>query len=859
MSNRPDLLENEEKKSYGAVFLLATAILLAGSLWAIWQDSFSRHLWKKWKTDFYRIAISKFTDELDAEQTRLAGVPEYLELEGQLASARETLAGKGEEGEALRELEKQLETANITVLETDLDLRIVKGEIEEAWYWVEHATHGGGTGQAEKAEVERLEGEKDVKQAVYEGAIAARDAIILEIEKVRSREIELVNELRPFRKGIEAIDLKLDSVSFEVFGQRVPHIPTVDQVVLPAFEKNNFDQWVDRVERCQNCHVAIDRAGFEDLENPLKTHPDRNYYFGNNHEVRKFGCTPCHGGQGASINALELAHGFVKFWEEPLLDTHDKVQANCLHCHASAQGMKGAPVVARGEQLFRDLGCHGCHLVKGLEELPKAGPSLKRIAAKTTPEWMVSWIEHPDAFRPTTRMPHFYLSRDESEAIAAYVLAGSIPSSESWLAIHPGPQGVSAANSDLVAKGKELSGELGCLGCHGFEPGQYASQVAIGMDTAPNLARIAEKTDARWIYNWLKNPREYSETARMPRLRLSDAEAAAITSYLLTLKEQAPPTIDPALRARIAQQETIDRGEKLIRRYGCAGCHTINGMENESRVSVELSNFSGKHLEELFFGDRLDIPNTWDDWTINKILTPRTYATDRIDQNMPEFGFAKEDARALTVYLASRSTRKINSLYLPKDKHKEHTLKAGREVVAYYNCQGCHSFDGHDGAIRKYYEDDMEAAPPILVGEGKKLQPEWFFDFLKRPMRLRPWLDVRMPTFGLNDEETSTVIDYFAALDGYKLGPVVIEAREEAHTPMVAKGEVPAEMFDCSSCHVMGGGRVPADQYSVSRKALTDQEAAVWIEEHLGVEIVNAQAKADAVEAFREFLVEDAN
>ena len=38
MSNGPDILESEEKKSYGAVFLLLVALLVATTLWALWQD-----------------------------------------------------------------------------------------------------------------------------------------------------------------------------------------------------------------------------------------------------------------------------------------------------------------------------------------------------------------------------------------------------------------------------------------------------------------------------------------------------------------------------------------------------------------------------------------------------------------------------------------------------------------------------------------------------------------------------------------------------------------------------------------------------------------------------------------------------
>jgi mono/diheme cytochrome c family protein len=292
--------------------------------------------------------------------------------------------------------------------------------------------------------------------------------------------------------------------------------------------------------------------------------------------------------------------------------------------------------------------------------------------------------------------------------------------------------------------------------------------------------------------------------------------------------------VDPELRRRIARKESIVSGEKLIRRYGCFGCHTINGMEAESRVSVELTTFGAKHLEELFFGDRLDLSPTWDDWTINKLLTPRTYATARIEQAMPEFGFDPADARALTVFLSSRTGHAVNPKYRPGHADMEPMLKKGREVVGYYNCWGCHSFDGKEGAIRRYYQGpDAENAPPILVKEGIKLQPEWFFDFLKRPMRLRPWLKVRMPTFDLSDEETSAVVDYFAALDGYHLGPVVLEARAEANAPRVpTHAASPDAPVDCGACHLGAGAKIEDTHYSVSRKQLTAGDIDAWLAAH---------------------------
>ena len=44
------------------------------------------------------------------------------------------------------------------------------------------------------------------------------------------------------------------------------------------------------------------------------------------------------------------------------------------------------------------------HLVDGFGDLPKAGPSLERIAAKVSPEWLVDWIENPKRFKWQRRL-----------------------------------------------------------------------------------------------------------------------------------------------------------------------------------------------------------------------------------------------------------------------------------------------------------------------------------------------------------------------------------------------------------------------------------------------------------------------
>src|SRR5207249_1002290 len=223
---------------------------------------------------------------------------------------------------------------------------------------------------------------------------------------------------------------------------------------------------VARVDRCMSCHAGINKPGFEDQPNPWKTHPRRELLLAK-HPPEKFGCTPCHGGQGPAVNSPETAHGNfvdehghlenVEFIERPLL-RGEKITAQCIKCHAGVQNLEVADEIGRGEPLFEPLGCHACH------------------------------------------------------ALAA----------------------------------DEVAGQLGA-----------------NKDIAPNLAKVAEKTDTRWIYHWLKNPRGYSPVARMPSLRLADDEARAITAYLATLGEKRPAPA--ALEARLADPASPAAGEKLVR------------------------------------------------------------------------------------------------------------------------------------------------------------------------------------------------------------------------------------------------------------------------------------------------------
>jgi mono/diheme cytochrome c family protein len=103
---------------------------------------------------------------------------------------------------------------------------------------------------------------------------------------------------------------------------------------------------------------------------------------------------------------------------------------------------------------------------------------------------------------------------------------------------------------------------------------------------------------------------------------------------------------------------------------------------------------------------------------------------------------------------------------------------------------------------------DPSLGPPLLTPEGGRVRHDWLYAFLRGPITIRPWLNVRMPTFGLEDQNLNDVIQYFSAVSGdlrqFRSEEVV---RASA---AVTTGKELFELLKCQQCHVLG--TIPKDQ-----------------------------------------------
>jgi cytochrome c2 len=229
------------------------------------------------------------------------------------------------------------------------------------------------------------------------------------------------------------------------------------------------------------------------------------------------------------------------------------------------------------------------------------------------------------------------------------------------------------------------------------------------------------------------------------------------------------------------------------------------------------------------------VGHSWHDWTIGKITNPRRYQTRRIVSRMPVFQkLNDENAKAIAVLLKSFQPQKYPLNYIfdhavePHRVEKQKQIDAGRRVVKKYNCTGCHEIESEGGDYRDViitHEglDEITAkqfAPPTLKAEGARVYPDWLFEFLKNPADIRYGLKVRMPTFGMSDEEATTLIKYFSALDDE---PFPYETLEP---PMSTSAElrVGKQIFDelkCDSCHPSQGEIIPEGSDKAGRPDLS--------------------------------------
>lgn len=785
-----------ERRSYAGFYLAFSALLFLGTIWAVWDEVRIRRPWKEYQTTYYETLYARL-DSLKRQALNEIDPEEIASLEASEREAREALKNE--------EYREAVDKKNALLKELDVatrEWRFARSRSDAAYYQYQKASLKGDDASDLKKEVERHDA--DIAQYARQmeelnGQITACDSIINRYEDAVQRSQA---DLRALYAKASSYDLKLEKA------RQAPL--EIRQVMLADFEYTPFTEIKSRIDRCQTCHMGWAEDVMEDAPQPFAKHPLPELL--SIHNPESFGCTPCHRGQGPALTE-GFAHGDEDhYWETPILKGVE-IYATCNTCHSEETVLKHAKPFTKAKQLVLESGCFGCHEIKGYSDAPKIGPSLNALTGKTTPSWIYRWVQDPRAYNPHTRMPDFRFSGEEAEAVTAYLVSISNESGYSPLA--PG----GAYRGGNSQRGKELFQSVGCQACHVVgQDTRVREERGTSYDIAPELTRIGSKVNPEWLFDWIRNPRHYNPTTRMPSLRLSDDEARHLVAYLMTLQDDRrfpPSSLD------LSNPDKILRGKALIREYGCAGCHEIKGMENEGKVSVNLSDFGRKKVEQMDFGNTRELPHdaefdyeenpdgtvavkhTWSGWVYGKLKNARLYVTDRIVQKMPVFRFSDEEIRLIRAFLVSMTRDVPLPTYQRSLTKRVADLEAGRRLTVHYNCIQCHTVEERGGFIQTLYEDPGLGPPPLPETQGAKVQEQWLHAFLKNPTTVRPWLKLRMPTFQFSEDEIAKVQKYFLAMSKQDF-----ELRDYTATVMEAKYLAPGrklfELYQCAKCHPTG-------------------------------------------------------
>jgi cytochrome c2 len=98
---------------------------------------------------------------------------------------------------------------------------------------------------------------------------------------------------------------------------------------------------------------------------------------------------------------------------------------------------------------------------------------------------------------------------------------------------------------------------------------------------------------------------------------------------------------------KVAGAPRVNRGKELIRAKGCRACHVVNGRGGS--IGPDLTREGEKDPEQYDYSRLTEVPSLYS-WQLAHLQSPRSLSPDTV---MPDFGFNRSDAEAITLVLLS--------------------------------------------------------------------------------------------------------------------------------------------------------------------------------------------------------------
>lgn len=267
------------------------------------------------------------------------------------------------------------------------------------------------------------------------------------------------------------------------------------------------------------------------------------------------------------------------------------------------------------------------------------------------------------------------------------------------------------------------------------------------------------------------------------RSNLAEAEAReAVMTFILGLVAEPIP-------AKFIHHPAPDRkaevvGRQVLDKYNCAGCHLVRGGVYEFKKTKDGLDYLDQEATRAATALKSEYhfpgynafsgrpQSSGDRWTVRATPLTSQPIDDAIILRLTEaLRFTGADG-------ATKDLPASANVIVKKTKKEDEPVddRAGIYVADQLNPEA-----GPYGGIfasllvpylkakdKQLFGDDtnaLAAAPPPLLRQGEKTQPDWLFRFLRNPHEIRPQTVLRMPKFNMSDDEAMALVNYFAASD----------------------------------------------------------------------------------------------
>jgi mono/diheme cytochrome c family protein/cytochrome c2 len=351
---------------------------------------------------------------------------------------------------------------------------------------------------------------------------------------------------------------------------------------------------LNKADRCMSCHMGLENPLMADGELPYKMHSGN---FLQTHATAKFGCTVCHFGQGRATNMKE-AHGVEHtFWDYPIIP-FEYIQSSCAVCHDYKMlEEEGMHTVVKGERLFKEKGCLGCHKLNGVGG--DLGAALDGVASrprlyfvgmanvigdKTSYNWVKQHFDDPRAIVPTSEMKSS-INEEEAVQLTTYIFTlrrEEMPSNYKLIKNIP----------TKITDGGALF-TMYCSGCHGTGKQSIYDEVlnrTIPAITNPAFLKLIDDLSLKSIVDEGRAGTQMTAW-KSTASGLNKKDLGSIIDYVAGNR----PSEIPEVFGYDAKNRDTARG-KTVHEQRCNFCHGDDGKGGDRKLGINLRNPTVQNL-----------------------------------------------------------------------------------------------------------------------------------------------------------------------------------------------------------------------------------------------------------------------